>query len=105
MSVDIGLLERAVEEINVMMASHAGHLVLSSVSEDGRVELRFDAMCAGCPYRPATMAATIRPRLLAVPGVTDVVAAGTRISEHAARRMLDLGLGLVPPRTAAVGES
>jgi Fe-S cluster biogenesis protein NfuA len=98
--VDVEQVRRAVDELNVMMTSHAGQVVLESVSADGVVSLRFDAFCAGCPYRPATMYATIRPRLLAVPGVTDVVAPGTRVSEAAARRMVDAGLGLTGVRTS-----
>lgn len=97
--VDRAAVARAVDELNVMMESHAGRVLLERVSDDGVVELRFDAFCTGCLYRPATMAATIRPRLLAVPGVTKVVAPGATISDAAAQRFVDMGFGLQPRRT------
>ena len=50
-------------------------------------------MCAGCQYRPVTFAATVRPALLALEGVTAVEVAGSRISAEAEARVL-----------AAVGE-
>lgn len=92
-------VQRAIDEINVMMESHAGRIVLDRVGDDGAVEVRFDAFCSGCLYRPATMASTIRPRLLQVPGVTRVVAPGARISDAAAQRFVDMGFGLQAPRT------
>lgn len=98
-TVDRAAVARAVDEINVMMESHAGRIVLERVTDDGVVELRFDAFCSGCLYRPATMAATIRPRLLEIPGVTRVVAPGATISDAAARRFVEMGFGLQARRT------
>jgi Fe-S cluster biogenesis protein NfuA len=71
------------------MAPHAGEVELIEVTTDGHVELRFGAMCSGCPYRPLTMSRTIRPALLAVPGISSVSASGSRISEEAERRLAE----------------
>lgn len=78
---------RAVAAVGAALASHAGGLELAGVGEDGAVTVRFTGMCTGCPYRPLTMAATVRPALLAVGGVTDVQAVGSRISAEAQRRL------------------
>ena len=101
--VDRAALAAAMDEINAAMRSHAGEIVLESVTGEGVVTVRFDAFCASCLYRPATMTATVRPILMAVPGVTRVDAPGTRISAAAERRLVAMGMGLQvgPPREAS----
>lgn len=70
-----------------LMNTHAGGLELVELDADGRVTVSFTGMCTGCPFRPLTMAGTIRPGLLTVDGVTSVRAKGSRISEEAEERL------------------
>lgn len=86
-------LERAVADVDQALRAHAGGVELVS-ERDGAVELRFTGMCTGCAWKPQTMAATVRPALLAVDGVRSVTAAGARTSEEADRRMAAF---LAPP--------
>lgn len=87
------MIEARVAELSARIAAHAGGLELDHVAADGTVTVRFTGMCTGCPYRPLTMAGTVRPALLAIDGVTRVEAVGSRISEEAERRLNDLGVG------------
>jgi Fe-S cluster biogenesis protein NfuA len=95
-TVDVPALERRLAQVCAVMRSHAGAVELVEVGLDGVVELRFTGMCQGCPFRPLTMHGTIVPALMEVPGVTEVRAAGARISEFAAER-LRVALGDRPP--------
>jgi Fe-S cluster biogenesis protein NfuA len=65
------------------LAWHAGGVELVEVTASGVVELRFTGMCTGCPLRPMTMEATIRPALMSVAGVRDVTAPGARLAQEA----------------------
>lgn len=87
-------LEDGVAMLDVRLRSHAGGLRLMGVSSSGVARVRFTGMCTGCPYRPLTMAHTIRPALMGLPGVRGVEAEGARISAEAEAR---LG-ALVPTR-------
>jgi Fe-S cluster biogenesis protein NfuA len=86
MTVDPAI-QRRVKEVSAVLYAHAGGIELDRVDEGGRVHVRFTGSCTGCPYRPVTMATTIRPGLLDVEGVTAVEATGSRISEEAQRRL------------------
>jgi hypothetical protein len=44
-------------------------------------------MCTGCHLRPLTTATTVRPALLALPGVEAVEIEGSRISAEAEARL------------------
>ena len=91
--MDRAAVERRVEEVSRLMWSHAGGIELDRLDEDGRVRVRFTGMCTGCPFRPVTMATTIRPALAEVDGVREVEATGVRVSEHAARRLAEVSTG------------
>ena len=82
-------VEERIEELNRLMRAHAGAVELLGLSDDGVVAVRFTGMCTGCELRPITMAAMVRPGLLAVPGVTRVDIIGARVSEEAERRILE----------------
>jgi len=82
-------VERRVREVSDVLYAHAGGLALDHIDDDGRVHVNFTGACTGCPYRPVTMAATIRPALLQIEGVTGVEATGSRISEEAERRLAE----------------
>lgn len=85
--VDRTTLEQRIRQVNAVMRSHAGAIELVGADPHGVVEVRFTGMCQGCPFRPLTMHGTIIPALLDVPGVTEVWAAGARISEFAQDRL------------------
>jgi Fe-S cluster biogenesis protein NfuA len=80
-------LQVRLADVNALMRAHAGGVELVDVSRDGVVSVRFAGKCTGCELKPLTLAATVRPGLLAVAGVTDVVAEGACISEEAAQRV------------------
>jgi hypothetical protein len=50
--------------------------------------------CTACKLRPMTLLAAVRPRLLEVPGVTDVKAVGVGVSAAAIHRA-DVAFGRV----------
>jgi Fe-S cluster biogenesis protein NfuA len=69
--------------VNHVMASHAGTLELVDVTHDGQATVRFGGLCTACPMKAMTLAATIRPALLDIDGVTRVEAIGVRVSPEA----------------------
>jgi Fe-S cluster biogenesis protein NfuA len=75
-----------VATIDRMLAAHAGGLELQEV-RGGEVRVAYTGMCTGCPLRPLTTTATVRPALLALPDVTSVHVAGGRISTEAEQRL------------------
>jgi Fe-S cluster biogenesis protein NfuA len=89
MAISRAALEERISDVNALMSAHAGAVELLDVGADGTVTVMFTGKCRGCEVKPLTMAATVRPALLAVEGVTEVLAAGTRVSEEAARRMAE----------------
>jgi Fe-S cluster biogenesis protein NfuA len=89
MSVCLESLATRISDVNALMSAHAGAVELLEVGADGSVLLRFTGKCSGCELKAVTMAGTVRPALLAVQGVTQVLAAGTRISEEAAQRIAE----------------
>jgi Fe-S cluster biogenesis protein NfuA len=80
-------VEQRISELGPVLDAHAGGVELLDVSQEGKVTLRFTGMCTGCQFRPLTVAGTLRPALLAVPGVTQVAAEGARISAEAEDRL------------------
>ncbi len=80
-------VEQRIAQLGPVLDAHAGGVELLDVSPAGEVTLRFTGMCTGCRFRPLTMAGTLRPALLAVPGVTRVAAEGARISAEAEERL------------------
>jgi Fe-S cluster biogenesis protein NfuA len=76
-----------VRVLDAALNAHAGGLELVEVAGDGAVAVRYTGMCTGCPMRPLTTAATVRPVLLELEGVTAVRVEGSRISEEAEQRL------------------
>ena len=87
MSAERKAVDQTVDALSKMIRAHAGGLELIDLSADGVVTVKYTGMCAGCQYRPVTTAGSVRPALLAVTGVTDVVVLGTRISAEAEARL------------------
>jgi Fe-S cluster biogenesis protein NfuA len=81
------VVRERLDHLSRLMSTHAGGLELVRLDPDGSVTVSFTGMCTGCPFRPLTMAGTIRPGLLAIDGVTSVRAAGARISDEAEERL------------------
>jgi Fe-S cluster biogenesis protein NfuA len=79
-------VEERVATLDRLLAAHAGGLQLGEV-RGGEVWVSYTGMCTGCPLRPLTTTATVRPALLALDGVTAVHVAGGRISEEAEARL------------------
>jgi Fe-S cluster biogenesis protein NfuA len=86
---DPGALDQRISELSKFISNHAGGIELSQVTGGGEIEVKFTGMCAGCPYRPVTMASTVRPALMEIDGVTSVRAVGSRISEQAEKRLAE----------------
>lgn len=81
-------LDARIGELNRLLRSHAGGVEVAAV--DGpTVTIRYTGMCTGCPFRPVTTVATVRPALLELPGVAAVAVEGSRISEEAERRLAE----------------
>ena len=79
-------LDDRIALINGMLAAHAGGIELLGFA-DGVARIAYTGMCTGCPIKPLTTAATVRPALLDLPDVETVEVAGGRISEQAAARV------------------
>ena len=88
--IDRAAAEAAVARVGTALGAHAGGLQLATVTADGTLRVRFTGMCTGCPYRPLTLAATVRPALGRLEGVRAVEAEGSRISAEAEERVARL---------------
>jgi Fe-S cluster biogenesis protein NfuA len=81
------LVEDEVDVLNGVLQSHAGGMELVDLSDDGVVQIRFTGMCLACPLQPLTVASTVRPALLSVPGVKRAEVFGARLSQEAEERI------------------
>jgi Fe-S cluster biogenesis protein NfuA len=79
-------IDARIDDINVLMRTHAGAIEVDDLSPAGVLTVRFVAMCQGCPFRAVTMYGTVKPLLEELAGVTEVRALGVRVSEEAAAR-------------------
>lgn len=86
-SPDLAALDAKVLQLDGALRAHAGGLELVEANPEGAVTVRFTGMCTGCSLRPLTASATVRPMLLEVDGVTQVVVQGSQVSEFAERRL------------------
>lgn len=91
-------LERALAELNSALRTHGGSVECVSVSGD-LIRLRMVGLCAGCLYRPLTLAATIRPFIAERLGMR-VEIDGARISAEAQARVERALIGSYPPPPA-----
>lgn len=85
--LDRRILDDRVARVTHAMAAHGGGIELVDVDSRGAARVRFTGLCAGCQLRPLTLAETIEPALLSVPGITAVAADGARISAEAMARI------------------
>lgn len=86
-TVDGTALDDAVEWCNGRLRMHGGGIEVVSVDDaSATVTVRFTGMCTACAWKTLTWLGTVRDAIAAVPGVRNVEAPGTRISEQAERR-------------------
>ncbi len=84
----VSAVERKLDaEIRPLLQFHGGDARAEKITHEGVVHLEYFGACHGCFLQPATHFATVRLRLLQVPGVTDVVTRGVRLSEEAVHRI------------------
>lgn len=77
----------AAQRLSAALAVDGGTIEVESLTPDGRVSVRLGGACIGCPLRPLTMGWLVRPALLEVPGVREVVHTGLALSEFAEARI------------------
>jgi Fe-S cluster biogenesis protein NfuA len=82
-------LEQRLEDLQRILAAHAGGIELVELTSAGTARLRYTGMCTGCMYRPLTTAATVRPFVLAADEVSAVEIEGSRISQEAEARLAE----------------
>lgn len=66
---------------------HGGGVQIIEITEEGCVQLEFEGACRGCALQSVTYALAIRQRLLEVPGVSDVMMKGVKVSSVALERI------------------
>ena len=81
-------LEIRVAKVDSLLRAHAGGIELRDVDSHGRVRLRYTGMCTGCPFKPLTTQATVRPLMMELDEVTAVDVEGGRISDEAQERLI-----------------
>lgn len=68
-------IESALNDVRPSLQADGGNVELLDVSEDGKVKLRLQGACAGCPMSQMTLSTVIEKHLKrAVPEVTRVEA-------------------------------
>ena len=73
-------------DIRPFLKIHGGDVELLDITANGQVRLQFQGACRGCALQSVTYAVAIRQRLLDLPGVTDVIMEGVRLSQMALER-------------------
>jgi Fe-S cluster biogenesis protein NfuA len=66
-------------QIRPYIQAHGGDVEVAGIDR-GHVSVTFCAACNACELRMVTFAATVRPKLLAVPGVDSVTCASVPLS-------------------------
>lgn len=88
--IDRKMLGHTVDSLTRLIRAHAGGIELVDVDDaTGVVTIRYTGMCVGCELRPVTTEGSVRPALLAIDGVRDVVVSGSRISAEAQARLAE----------------
>ncbi|WP_341720641.1 NifU family protein [Micromonospora sp. FIMYZ51] len=82
-------------KIRPLLRLHGGDCELVGI-DGGTVQIRFLMACSACKLRSLTLLAAVRPRLLAIDGVTDIKAIGVGVSAAATRRADAALLGRSP---------
>jgi Fe-S cluster biogenesis protein NfuA len=85
--VDQDSIEARIHAVSHLMSAHGGRIELLSVSDAGKVRVRFRGLCTACALKPITLTAIVRPALMSIPGVEEVEAVGVHLSEEARERL------------------
>jgi Fe-S cluster biogenesis protein NfuA len=81
-SVDLSLLEEALDQIRPFLLGDGGDLKLHGVGEDGVVKVELLGACGTCPLSIVTMAAGIEQLVMQrVPNVAGVIALSPNLPE------------------------
>ncbi len=77
-------------EVRPLLQFHGGDVCVEEITPGGVVHLQYFGACHGCFLQPVTHFVTVRRQLLRVPGVTEVVTRGVRLSAEAAERIAEV---------------
>lgn len=77
-------------EVRPLLQFHGGDVRVEEITPGGVVHLQYFGACHGCFLQPVTHFVTVRQQLLRVPGITDVVTHGVRLSAEAAQRITEV---------------
>jgi len=70
-------VRQALDRAQPYLASHGGHVELTSISPQGVVHLRLEGSCHGCPSSQVTLRSTIEQEIYdAAPEITSIVVEG-----------------------------
>ena len=94
--IALGVQRKLDGAIRPLLQFHGGDTRVAKISDDGVVHLEYFGACRGCHLQSVTHFVTVRLRLLEVPGVTDVVTRGVRLSEESSQRITELYATGVP---------
>lgn len=74
-------------DLRPLLHFHGGDVHIMEISPEGVVRLDYTGACHGCHLQMITHLVTMRARLVQIPGVSDVVADGIRLSQAAQERV------------------
>lgn len=91
-SAESALAARLTSDLELPRATLRGHGgdVRIEVADGGRVMVRFEGACNGCPYVAMTYFATIKPVIDRSRGVAEVLAPQVHVSSRAERRIVEM---------------
>jgi Fe-S cluster biogenesis protein NfuA len=87
MAPSVGAVTDGLRDVRRRLRGHGGDLNVTSVRDDGGVELEFIGACRGCPALAFTFSAVVVPAARELPGVTAVTSRQTRFSPAIASRV------------------
>jgi Fe-S cluster biogenesis protein NfuA len=97
-------VEDAVAQLNLALRTHGGAVECTGVVGT-TLKLRMTGLCAGCLFKPVTVAATIAPYIRERLGL-EVELEGSRISEEAHQRLVRaLAATYEPPRRTPIARA
>jgi Fe-S cluster biogenesis protein NfuA/nitrite reductase/ring-hydroxylating ferredoxin subunit len=95
-------IQQALDRVRPYLGSHAGGVEYRGVDDAGRVHLRLEGSCHGCPSSTVTVRLTIEQAVTeAAPETTGVEVEGLVEEEPAAPKLLQIGRHTPEPSTAS----
>jgi Fe-S cluster biogenesis protein NfuA len=83
-------------EIRPLLQFHGGDVRVVGITPQGTVHLEYFGACHGCYLQVVTHFVSVRPQLLKVEGVSEIVTLGVNPSESSKRRIEEVYRGLHP---------